>query len=476
MISKYKRMPNSVKASIWFMLCSILQKGITFLTIPIFTRLLSADQYGEYSLFLSWQEIISIFATLNLNYQVFNNGMIKFPNDKDGYTTSMVGLSIISSVFTLLILILFYNLWYNYTGIDFISLILMSINMLSLVVFGLWTVRKRFDYDYKLLTILTILMSILNPVIGIFFVKLNENKVLFRIISLTLSSLIFAIISLFLLLKKNKKIINLQYWKYALKLSIPLLPHYLSMVLLHSSDRIMIGKIIGKSATAFYSISYNVALVMQIIINSINASFIPWVYKRIKLQDYTSIKKYSNILILMVAIITTIPMFFAPEAVLILGGKEYYAAADIIPILSVSVFMIFFYSIFIIIEMFFEKSMYITFGSIMAALTNLFLNIIFINKFGYKAAAYTTLFSYVILAFFHYLMYKKICDENKIKVNIFDTKFMIFVSIILFVFSIVINFTYNSIFLRYFVLFIIIVVILTKKNFIMNTLKNIKKK
>ena len=38
-----------VKAGFAFTLCNVLQRGIQFLITPIYTRVLSTEQYGEYS-------------------------------------------------------------------------------------------------------------------------------------------------------------------------------------------------------------------------------------------------------------------------------------------------------------------------------------------------------------------------------------------------------------------------------------------
>ena len=68
------------------------------------------------------------------------------------------------------------------------------------------------------------------------------------------------------------------------------------------------------------------------------------------------------------------------------------------------------------------------YGSLFACLLNGILNFIFIRKFGYQAAAYTTLVSYGGLAFFHFIFVKKI--EKKVKVErFFDYKFMLILSV-----------------------------------------------
>ena len=81
-ISKYKNVPVEVKASIYYTICSIVQKCIVLITLPIFTRLMTTQQYGQYSIYQSWMNIVAIFATLNLQYGSFDTAMIKFENDR----------------------------------------------------------------------------------------------------------------------------------------------------------------------------------------------------------------------------------------------------------------------------------------------------------------------------------------------------------------------------------------------------------
>ena len=65
-IQKYKNSNVAIKAALWFTICNLLQKGITMISMPIFTRLLSTEQYGVLTIYNSWYSIISIIVTLNL--------------------------------------------------------------------------------------------------------------------------------------------------------------------------------------------------------------------------------------------------------------------------------------------------------------------------------------------------------------------------------------------------------------------------
>lgn len=84
-------------------------KGISFITVPIFTRMLSTEEYGIISLFGAWQSILTIFATLNLSNQIFNNGMVKYEKDQDGYTTAMLGLSNFATALVFMLYLVFHT-------------------------------------------------------------------------------------------------------------------------------------------------------------------------------------------------------------------------------------------------------------------------------------------------------------------------------------------------------------------------------
>lgn len=53
-LQQYKNLPVQMKASLWFLICSFMQKGIATITTPIFTRILTTAEYGEFSVFNSW--------------------------------------------------------------------------------------------------------------------------------------------------------------------------------------------------------------------------------------------------------------------------------------------------------------------------------------------------------------------------------------------------------------------------------------
>ena len=92
----FRKIPIPVRASFVFLICSFLQRGISFITTPIFTRILSTTEYGQFTIFNSWMQIITPIISLNLYSGVYSQGVIKFEKDRNRYSSSLQGLSPVS--------------------------------------------------------------------------------------------------------------------------------------------------------------------------------------------------------------------------------------------------------------------------------------------------------------------------------------------------------------------------------------------
>ena len=95
LIERYKRIPKSIKASFYILIASFINSAMSFLTTPVFTRILTVSDYGLINQYNSWLSIISVFATLSLSSGVYQVAMNEFKDDRDSYTFSSLILSIL---------------------------------------------------------------------------------------------------------------------------------------------------------------------------------------------------------------------------------------------------------------------------------------------------------------------------------------------------------------------------------------------
>ncbi len=475
LFNKIKNLPIPVKASIAFTVCSILQRSLSVITVPIFTRLLTTEQYGVQSVYTSWYAIIQIFATLNLSLGVFNNGMVKYENDRNRFQSSMLGLSTTVTLVLAIVYLLGMKFWDSLIKLDRIFMLLMFTELLSVPAFQFWSARQRFAYKYKLLVLVTLAMSVSSPVAGIMAVLSTEYKAEARVISYVLVQVVVGLIFYVLTMKRNGHYYVKKYWKFALAFNIPLIPHYLSGVILNQADRIMINNMVGTGQAAIYSIAYNLAYVVSLITTSINNSFVPYTYQRMKMRDYESIRKNSCAISLLVAAAIVVVIAFGPELIAILATKDYYDAIWIIPPVAVSVFIMFMYSMFVTIEFYFEKNKFIMVASCIGAVLNIVLNYIFINKCGYIAAGYTTLACYIVFMAAHYCLYRKIIKSENIT-NIYNIKFFLGIVFVVMLIMFSMLLLYKHIIVRYIFITIICSTIVVKRYMIINIVKGIRKK
>lgn len=472
----YTKIPDGVKASIWFTICSIIQKAIQLITVPFFTRILSTEQYGQYSLYQSWLGIVSIFATLNLSSGVFNNGMLKYKDKRLEYMSSMQGLSSLVSFIVIIIYISASKLWDNLFGLPRIVVVFMLVEIFFTPAFQFWSMKQRYLFKYKTLVFITLMIAILNPMIGIIAVSNVEQKGIARILSVAILNILLGFFFYTYNFAKGKCFYNKEYWKFALLFNIPLIPHYLSMVVLSQADRIMIEKMFGTDKVAIYSVAYSVSMIMNIIITSINSSYVPWTYQKVENAEYKDLKKMSNILLALVGIISLVPTLMAPEIIAIMAPSNYSEAIWAIPPIALSVFFIFLYSLFANIEFYFEESYFVTIASIMGAILNIILNAIFMPIGGYLAAGYTTLMCYIVFALAHYIFMKKVCKKHVINESIYDEKNILVIAIILTIISLLVMLLYKLFIIRYLIIGSMIILAILKKNFIVNLLTKIKEK
>ena len=475
-IEKYNSLSNPVKASLWFTMCSILQKGIQFLTVPVMTRIMSSEQYGEYSVFLSWYQIIMIFATLNMWNYVLSNGMIKYENDRDGYLSSLQGLSTLITVVLFAVYVAFSGIWEKTTSLSFPAMAIMFIELLFMPSFEYWCARKRFEYSYKDVVILSLAIAVLVPTVSIPLIILTEDKGMAAIIGRTITSAVVYAIPFVIIAVKGKKLYSKEYWSFALKFNLPLIPHFLSVIVLQQSDRIMISNICGDDKAGIYSVAYSAAVILQIVNSAVLSSFVPYTYNSIKEQKYSGIGRNANYLLIMIALLNLLLICVAPEAIQILGPEEYYEAAYIIPPVAISGVFMFMFNLFANVEYFFEETKFVAAASIISAVTNVVLNAIFIPVFGYHAAGYTTLVCYIFFSLAHYIFMRVVLKKHLSGTRIYNGKLIAFIAFASVVLSMLTQLIYPYPVVRYGLLLVVLGICIMKRKSIINIFMMIKEK
>lgn len=471
--NKYKRFPVQVRASFWFLICSFLQKGISVITTPIFTRLLSTAEYGQYSVFDSWLRIITIFVSLHLYSGVYIQGLVKYSDDRRRYSSSLQGLTLVLCVGWTVVYLLFREYWNRLFTLTTVQMLAMLVMIWATAAFNLWAGEQRVEYRYQRLVIATLAVSIAKPVVGIICIRHATDKVTARILGLALVELVGYVGFFIIQMKRGKQFYSRKYWKHALMFNLPLVPHYLSQTVLNSADRIMIKNMVGSSEAGIYSLAYSISQIMLLFNTALSHTLSPWIYQKIKDNRVEDISRVAYLAMGLIAVVNLALITVAPEVVMAFAPPSYHEAIWVIPPVAMSVLFVFSYDLFAKFEFYFEKTKYIMVASMTGAILNVALNYVFIKRYGYCAAAYTTLFCFMVYVVAHYSFMKKICREKLGNVDIYPAKGLIVFYTAFLAIGFSLMATYNYPLVRYGVIAAMLIAAIIARKRIMGALRQI---
>ena len=426
------------------MLAEILnfQGAKPILDMGSLSRLLTHAEYGAYNNYTSWLAIITIFVTLNLESSLIS-ARFDYKDKFDEYIFSILSLSSLSAVIWFIFLNVFSKQAESFLGLDRAYINAMLLYLLFLPAINLFQARERYYYEYKKTVITSLILAIGTAFVSVLLVINLNDKLTGRILGSVIPTVIIGLIFYIYFIRKGKKV-KIKYWKYVLPICLPYIPHLLSMTLLNSTDRIMIKHWCGDEATALYSLAYNCGTLVTMFLTALNSAFSPWLGEKLSERNYRDIRDFSKKYIVAFLFLAIGIMIIAPEILLISGGKSYLEAIDVMSPVSMGCICQFLYTLFVNVEQFKKKTIGMAIASAVAASVNLLLNWIFIPRYGYLAAAYTTLVGYLCLLCIHmFLVYR-------LKLSIiYSYKFIACAFAIAFILMIIITMGYNNDIMHY---------------------------
>lgn len=450
-----KKKYNGIKAGIWYTIGNIIIKGIPFFTIPIFTRLLTTNDFGIYSVYLSYEEILSIIIVLGISGTV-KIAKFEYKDDFEKYISSVINFVVIVGTIFLVISNLLFQFFTFQEWISRFVLNLLVIQSISIAVYAInsnkYIINGEYVKNLAIVFFLTTLNIGLSLLLCLTFLK--NKPYLGRIIGTALGAIFIAV---FIIFNQNKKfliIFKKKYIKFALTLGLPLVLHQLSITLLAQSDKIMIQKLVGNKEAGIYSIGVIITSVLAVIIFSIDSAWTPWFYSKLSEEKYNILMEKNNILVIFFMFLTSGFILILPDIIHIMTDNSYWDSIYTTIPLAISIYLNFMYVFSVGIEYFLKKTGFISMVTVTCVFINIILNYFMIKRFGYIGAAYATCISRFFQFLFHYFMAKHL-----LKPRVVSTKYLIFSLMEVCIIGYITNICINSIFIRWGIIFAISVFI-----------------
>lgn len=402
--SIFNKIKEAGSHTIIYGLGAVLQSALGFLLIPLYTRYYTTDMYGALSLINLSGMLAGTFFYLGASSALARS----YYDYNDVYERKkVVSTSLYISLFGALLQILLgialsgtisHFLFHDGRYARHIALILIS----SAVLFinTLFFMLLRFERKSKHVVALNIFSLVLTSSLIVFFLISAKLGVMAPILGGLISQGVLFIILLYLV----RDTIVFDYSRHELKVQLPfgLQAVVIGMAYysLDSLNRVFISKYGSLGDVGIYSLGYQIASLINILfILPFGQIWAPMrmQYRHDKNADefYRKILTYYTVIGL---IITVMISLFSKEVITLFAGhKEYVDAYKVVPFVMIGLLV---YGVVGLIDhgiYFTRKVIYHAFTFSIASVTSFVLNYMFVQRYGYLAAAAIIMVCYVTI-------------------------------------------------------------------------------
>ncbi|MDC1067775.1 oligosaccharide flippase family protein [Candidatus Kapabacteria bacterium] len=400
---------------------TILQRFLSFFMMPLYVNYLTKEDFGNIT------NVYSIVAVVMVLYSFgFENAFYRFYNENG--KSKVFSTSFLFVVFWGLLIsgtLLFSNSLIssslsdapNMKSMVFYASIVLFIDIIMLIPFALLRM-ERATLKFSIYKFITILIAI---IFNIYFISYEGRGGEYSFISQIIASscgviLISPIIIKNLAIKFEKKL-----FKEMFHFALPTVPAAIATLLLRTGDHILIPHLMedGEEALAEYGANYKLALPMMMFVTTFDYAWKPFYLSSYKDSDAKSFfAKVLEVFVFIAGFIFLLVEFFLDDLLLIeIGGNtilpsSYHDGLFVISFAMGGYFFLGLNNFFSMGLNITKQTKYLPRAIGVAMLFNICANLILIPLYGYSAAAWITLLSYLISAITLYFISNKIFPIN----------------------------------------------------------------
>ncbi len=364
---------------------SMLSKFIAIFLMPIYTNILTQEEYGVMALLVSCNGIIGIFSNFEIHEGVARDYYEDGVDRKKLVSTGFFSI-LSASLLVLMFMLLTFNFWVdnvldisNYKLAFFI--VLLSIPAANFHSYFSTLLRfKKKPFLFSLGSLFQLLLQVSISIVGVVVLR-------YGIVSIFLGILIGEIFAILFFSYFSRYELSftfcIPYLKRALLFGIPLLPAVLAGWVDGSLGQILIGKYISKADLGVYSVALSFVSVFSLVAMCLRNAWSPFLYENYKKQNFNSqaINLYKGVVILLLIIVVSLSLL-SKEVVILLSNASYVAAAQYISLLCLPAAL---YLLFPIVSSGIQitrDTKFTAIAHIAGSLFNLLSMILFLPKFG----------------------------------------------------------------------------------------------
>ena len=400
--------PSANRLAFFNILGPVILNGINFFTLPLFTKLLGKENFGVVSLYTTWVQVLTIVMGLQTAGTIAAARVHIDEHEHDRYYSSALSLSCLSSVCVCALVWLLRKPITAFTEFSPTTVALLLAHSFGAYAISFVTAKliqhKQAAANFAV-SVLTSGSSVLLALLLVSRAQGDEALYTGRMLGYAAPNFVIGAALAAMMLAKGKTGFRREYWRFCLPLCLPLVLHGLSQIALSHSDIVMIQKLMGdEGAVGVYSAAFNVAHVLNILYLALNNTWVPLYYDHMKNGETEAVDRRGKNYLALFTVLSMGFMLLAPEVYGLLIDGSFAEGRRLLPVMTVSFYLIFLYSFPVNYEFYHKKSGMIAVGTCSAAVVNIIANYFLIKAYGVMGAAVATMLSYAALFVFHHII------------------------------------------------------------------------
>lgn len=405
----------------------LIGKALPFLTLPIFTRWLSVEEFGIVAIYLVIVQLASEIFGIGLKGSYVRYIYDKKTDRNPDFFSSIVTLLILYSASVFLIVYLFQDSIQKILDVSYFVLWMGILSGFLDSFFRLFLAKFEAEKNSRIHVVYNVSRTIALFSLSLLLVySYTTEKYVGRIEGQVWAFGLLLLVVFITNWDSFRIYLKKRHVQYAIVFGLPILMHQISGFILNVFDQAMISSILGKRELGIYSFAYRIAVIIQILIMAVQKAWIPEFYADMNRSSFKSIQQKFQLYSKGTLLTAIILILFSNELYYFFAPSEYHAGSNLIPILVTSYVFYFLYAIYGQVMIYRNKNAIFSLITVISGLINIGANYILLPKFGNLGAAFSTMISFFILFLLNWIFCFVFFEKNSlIKLKLFVVDFSV---------------------------------------------------
>lgn len=412
-----------VKHSTNYFFATIAQKALAFISIPLYTKLLSVYEYGVMSVFLSTVGIVQVLLTLNTEVAV-SRYFYDARNEQDFKDFCTTSIKISSNVWLIMSLVIIAitpwladKLMFSKT----LTLCLIPVASYS-VINSIFTQIYQPLLQSRKIAIVSSVQTYLAFGLSVLFMLCLDSDKYYGYVFGTIMAMI--ILSTYLIRQIKpfyvKAKIKKEHVKYLLNYSLPYIPYTLSGIILAQFGRIFMSNYAGFDAAGLYSFVANIGMIMMILISLFHSAWNPYYLQYMTDKKYSSIDKDYDLIWRITLVGAAGLSIFGKDIACILSSQvEYLSGMYMLPLIVLGYVFYQWAYVYLRSTGFAKRTIWNAVSIMISGSSNIALSFLLVERFQGLGIAVAFCVSYFVLMVVSYLINRFILKQYVPNVRLF---------------------------------------------------------